>query len=139
MWKSSQNGFDSLRWVTVSHFWTGCHAIRSRKSFCADVITDHPYNNVPENVFKKLGVNLHRRPDHPLGILKDAIYSYFDQHYPGTYQKFDDLYPVVSTKAVSRLSKLVLTDDDIGWLCLHPSEIELPKVLLSKAWTRKKS
>lgn len=66
----------------------------------AEVITDHPYNNVPENVFKKLGVNLHLRPDHPLGILKDAIYSYFDQQFPGVYQKFDDLYPVVSTKAV---------------------------------------
>ena len=70
-------------------------------SFAADVITDHPYNNVPENVFQKLGVNLHLRPDHPLGILKDAIYSYFDQQFPGVYKKFDDLYPVVSTQAVS--------------------------------------
>ena len=70
------------------------------------MITDHPYNNVPESVFKKLGVNLHQRPDHPLGILKDAIYSYFDREFPNVYQKFDDLYPVVSTKAV-RLTTLL--------------------------------
>lgn len=69
----------------------------------AAVLTNHPFNNVTDNVFQKMGMNLHQRPDHPLGILKDAIYAYFDQHFPGTYNKFDDLYPVVSTRAVSRL------------------------------------
>ncbi len=67
----------------------------------AAVLTDHPFNNVPDSVFQKMGVNLHQRPDHPLCILKDAIYSYFDQQFPGVYRTFDSLYPVVSTRAVS--------------------------------------
>ena len=74
----------------------------------AAVLTDHPFNNVPDSVFQKMGMNLHQRPDHPLCILKDAIYSYFDQQFPGVYRTFDGLYPVVSTRAVgSLLSKQV--------------------------------
>ena len=67
----------------------------------AEVITDHPFNNVTENIFAKLGANLHRRPDHPICIIKEAIYSFFDERRPGVYAKLDDLYPVVSAKAVS--------------------------------------
>lgn len=54
-----------------------------------------------DSVFQKMGMNLHQRPDHPLCILKDAIYTYFDKEFPSTYKKFDSLYPVVSTRAVS--------------------------------------
>lgn len=36
----------------------------------ADVITAHPYNNVTESIFQKIGTNLHQQPNHPLGILK---------------------------------------------------------------------
>lgn len=36
----------------------------------AEVITAHPYNNVTESIFQKIGVNLHQQPNHPLGILK---------------------------------------------------------------------
>jgi len=64
------------------------------------VLTDHPFNNVPDSVFQKMGMNLHQRPDHPLCILKDAIYAYFEQRSPGTFKSFDSLYPVVSAKAV---------------------------------------
>jgi hypothetical protein len=28
-----------------------------------------------------------------------AIYDYFDKSYPGVFSKFDDLYPVVTTRA----------------------------------------
>lgn len=63
-------------------------------------MTDHPFNNVPDSVFQKMGMNLHQRPDHPLCILKTAIYTYFDQQFPGVYRTFDSLYPVVSTTAV---------------------------------------
>lgn len=54
-----------------------------------------------ENIFQKIGANLHLRPDHPLCILKEAIYAYFDRLQPDLWRKFDDLRPVVSTKAVS--------------------------------------
>ncbi|XP_024526265.1 phenylalanine--tRNA ligase, chloroplastic/mitochondrial isoform X2 [Selaginella moellendorffii] len=61
---------------------------------------DDPTNNVPDSVFSKIGLQLHRRPDHPLGILKNEIYSFFDEKFPaGLFRKFDDLSPVVSVKS----------------------------------------
>ncbi|RZB54232.1 phenylalanine--tRNA ligase, chloroplastic/mitochondrial isoform X2 [Glycine max] len=62
------------------------------------VVRDDPTNNVPDNIFSKLGVHLHRRDQHPLGILKNAIYEYFDTHYSNKFNKFDDLCPIVSVK-----------------------------------------
>ncbi|KAG4926111.1 hypothetical protein JHK87_051651 [Glycine soja] len=63
-----------------------------------DVVRDDPTNNVPDNIFSKLGVHLHRRDQHPLGILKNAIYEYFDTNYSNKFNKFDDLCPIVSVK-----------------------------------------
>lgn len=62
------------------------------------VITDNPSNNITDNIFQKIGVNLHRQPNHPICIIKTAIYDYFDQNQPG-FNKFDDLNPLVSTTA----------------------------------------
>ena len=61
---------------------------------------DDPTNNVPDSIFSKLGLQLHRRNNHPLGILKNAIFDYFDTTYPNKFTKFDDLCPIVSVKAV---------------------------------------
>ncbi|KAK1422171.1 hypothetical protein QVD17_25108 [Tagetes erecta] len=63
-----------------------------------DVVKDEPTNNVPDLIFTKLGLQLHRRDDHPLGILKNAIYEYFDTNYNNQFHKFDDLCPIVTTK-----------------------------------------
>ncbi|XP_057430486.1 phenylalanine--tRNA ligase, chloroplastic/mitochondrial-like isoform X1 [Lotus japonicus] len=63
-----------------------------------DVVRDDPTNNVPDNIFTKLGMQLHRRDQHPLGILKNAIYEYFDTNYSNKFNKFDDLCPLVSVK-----------------------------------------
>ncbi|XP_071731196.1 phenylalanine--tRNA ligase, chloroplastic/mitochondrial-like [Rutidosis leptorrhynchoides] len=63
-----------------------------------DVVKDEPTNNVPDLIFTKLGLQLHRRDDHPLGILKNAIYDYFDTSYNNQFHKFDDLCPIVTTK-----------------------------------------
>jgi phenylalanyl-tRNA synthetase alpha chain len=60
---------------------------------------DDPANNVPDSVFAKIGMQLHTRDEHPLGILKNAIYGYFDEAFPGLFQKFDNLSPIVSVKA----------------------------------------
>lgn len=68
---------------------------------CADVVKDDPTNNVPDSIFTKLGMQLHMRDQHPLGIIKNAIYDYFDTKYNNKFEKFDDLCPIVSTKAVS--------------------------------------
>lgn len=66
-----------------------------------DVVRDDPTNNVPDSIFTKLGMQLHRRDVHPLGILKNAIHEYFDTNYPNKFDKFDDLCPLVSTKEVN--------------------------------------
>nr|GEV56576.1 phenylalanine--tRNA ligase, chloroplastic/mitochondrial [Tanacetum cinerariifolium] len=63
-----------------------------------DVVKDEPTNNVPDLIFTKLGLQLQRRDNHPLGILKNAIYEYFDTNYNNQFQKFDDLCPIVTTK-----------------------------------------
>ncbi|KAI3855305.1 hypothetical protein MKX03_015658 [Papaver bracteatum] len=63
-----------------------------------DVVKDDPTNNVPDSIYTKLGLQLHKRDKHPLGILKNAIHSYFDSNYSGKFVKFDDLCPIVSAK-----------------------------------------
>jgi hypothetical protein len=63
------------------------------------VITGDPANNVSDYIYSKMGVNLHQQTGHPIGIIKQAIYDYFDKQHPGVFKKFDDLYPIVSTTA----------------------------------------
>lgn len=63
------------------------------------MITDDPHNNVTDGIFQKIGTNLHQQPHHPIGIIKSAIYQYFDTAHPGLFRTFDDLYPIVSTRA----------------------------------------
>ena len=77
-----------------------------------DVITSHPQNNVSENIFLKIGTNLHHRPDHPLGIIKNAIFDYFEQKNPGKFRKFDDLYPVV--KVTQNFDELLIPADHVS-------------------------
>lgn len=67
---------------------------------CAEIVKDDPTNNVPDSIFSKLGLQLHRRNNHPLGILKNAIFDYFDTNYPNKFAKFDNLCPIVPVKAV---------------------------------------
>lgn len=66
----------------------------------AEIVRDDPTNNVPDTIFSKLGMQLHRMDQHPIGILKNAIYDYFDTNYPNKFDKFDNLFPVVSVKQV---------------------------------------
>lgn len=65
-----------------------------------EIVRDDPTNNVPDTIFSKLGMQLHSRDHHPIGILKNAIYDYFDTNYPKKFDKFDNLFPVVSVKQV---------------------------------------
>ncbi|PSS11088.1 Phenylalanine--tRNA ligase [Actinidia chinensis var. chinensis] len=63
-----------------------------------DIVRDDPTNNVPDMIFSKLGLQLHKRDQHPLGILKNAIYNYFDTTYLNKFDKFDDLCLILSVK-----------------------------------------
>ncbi|KAL0662964.1 hypothetical protein Bca4012_099801 [Brassica carinata] len=59
---------------------------------------DDPTNNVPDTIFSKLGMQLHRRDKHPIGIIKNAIYDYFESNYAKKFETFEDLSPIVTTK-----------------------------------------
>ncbi|KAK2079369.1 hypothetical protein QBZ16_003060 [Prototheca wickerhamii] len=61
-------------------------------------MTTHPANNVPENIYEKIGTNLHQQPDHPIAIIKQAIYEYFARADPA-FKTFDNLHPIVSVQA----------------------------------------
>jgi phenylalanyl-tRNA synthetase alpha chain len=47
------------------------------------VLTSDPANNVTEYIYSKMGINLHHQPNHPIGIIKQAIYDYFEKEHPG--------------------------------------------------------
>lgn len=70
-------------------------------SLVVDVVReDDPGNNVPDTIFSKIGLQLHRRDTHPIGILKNAIFDYLVSNYSSRFVKFDDLCPIVSVKEV---------------------------------------
>uniref|UniRef100_A0A7S0N3C7 phenylalanine--tRNA ligase n=1 Tax=Pyramimonas obovata TaxID=1411642 RepID=A0A7S0N3C7_9CHLO len=82
-----------LQYVTAS-VTTSSPTVVTRE----EVFTSDPYNNVSESIFEKIGKNHHQNPDHPLGIIKQAIWDYFDNdHDDGEFTKFDDLKPIVTT------------------------------------------
>ncbi|PNW86275.1 hypothetical protein CHLRE_02g079600v5 [Chlamydomonas reinhardtii] len=64
-----------------------------------DVITGSADNNVSDYIYEKMGADLHRQPDHPICIIKQAIYDFFEKRNPGMFKTFDDRYPIVTTHA----------------------------------------
>ena len=74
------------------------------------MITGDANNNVTDHIFEKIGYNLHKRPDHPLGIIKTVIEDYFDETFgKDTFTSFDDLYPIVTTFA--NFDSVLVNDD----------------------------
>eukprot|EP00270_Netrium_digitus_P009273 TRINITY_DN2816_c0_g1_i1.p1 TRINITY_DN2816_c0_g1~~TRINITY_DN2816_c0_g1_i1.p1 ORF type:complete len:503 (+),score=89.34 TRINITY_DN2816_c0_g1_i1:151-1509(+) len=73
---------------------------------------EDPTNNVSDTIFSKLGLQLHRRDDHPLGILRKEIYNYFDTNFDQKFLKFDDLVPIVSTSA--NFDELLIPEDHVS-------------------------
>ncbi|GBF98917.1 hypothetical protein Rsub_11709 [Raphidocelis subcapitata] len=65
----------------------------------SEVLTSDPANNVSEYIYSKMGTNLHLQPDHPICVIKQAIYDYFEATAPGLFKPFDGLHPVVSARA----------------------------------------
>lgn len=63
------------------------------------MLTGHPANNVPESVYAKLGAGLHTRPDHPICMIKQAVYDFFDGGDFGAFTKLDDLPAIVPATA----------------------------------------
>jgi phenylalanyl-tRNA synthetase alpha chain len=93
------------------------------------VLTQDPSNNVTEYIYDKMGANLHMRADHPLGIIKAAIYSYFDdggaagacaaaphggpqKMPPPPYKKHDGRHPVVTARA--NFDEVLVPEDHVS-------------------------
>ena len=78
----------------------GALAVRSPRPARSEIINpSDPTNNVSDYIYDKMGTNLHLQPDHPLGIIKQAIYDYFDRQHQASFSKHDNMPPVVSVKA----------------------------------------
>lgn len=78
-----------------------------------DVVREgDPTNNVPDGIFCKIGAHLHTTPDHPLNIIRSEIHRYFDEAFPNTFLKFDDLRPIVDTE--SNFDDLLIPSDHVS-------------------------
>jgi len=62
-------------------------------------IVDSAFNNVPPHLIKYVGRDLHKNPNHPLGIIKQKIQDYFDSLEGGKFDMVDDKDPLVSAQA----------------------------------------
>jgi len=85
--------------VCTSSAATDCVAAQIPRS---DVITGRDDCNVTDAIHSRMGRGLHRRPGHPLSLIRAAIYEHFDARSGSegsSFAKFDDLWPVVSAKA----------------------------------------
>jgi phenylalanyl-tRNA synthetase alpha chain len=58
-------------------------------------VNKDPFGNIPPSILSKIGCNLHLLPNHPIQLMKNDIYAYFNTI--GNYIKHDTLSPVVST------------------------------------------
>eukprot|EP01031_Cornospumella_fuschlensis_P031913 gene31913-38585_t len=71
-------------------------------SIGAGITNKHPANNVPDSIYEKVGRNLHLQQNHPLNIIKKRIENYCNtyaaQHNQPSFQLFDNLEPIVTTK-----------------------------------------
>ncbi|CAM9797023.1 unnamed protein product, partial [Pylaiella littoralis] len=80
------------------------------------VIYDHPCNNVSPSVAAKIGKDLHRRPAHPLGIIKERIELYFQSdaraHGHQPYRIFDSLPPIVTIE--QNFDELLIPPDHVS-------------------------
>eukprot|EP00276_Gloeochaete_wittrockiana_P017091 CAMPEP_0184338300 /NCGR_PEP_ID=MMETSP1089-20130417/6824_1 /TAXON_ID=38269 ORGANISM="Gloeochaete wittrockiana, Strain SAG46.84" /NCGR_SAMPLE_ID=MMETSP1089 /ASSEMBLY_ACC=CAM_ASM_000445 /LENGTH=468 /DNA_ID=CAMNT_0026664717 /DNA_START=40 /DNA_END=1446 /DNA_ORIENTATION=- len=82
------------------------------KELLDSILAKNPNNNVSEGVAKKIGINLHQRPSHPLGIIKRKIEGHFEEAYPGTFRFFDDFVPVVTVK--QNFDELLVPEDHVS-------------------------
>ena len=55
-------------------------------------------SNVPNNILKRMNQNFHNTPSHPLCLIKQKIYYFFDTILKKKFTKFDDLPDTVSVQ-----------------------------------------
>lgn len=67
------------------------------------------YSNITTSIQKKIGINLYNKKDHPIEIVKNFIYTYFDSCNIPNLSKFDEFTPYVSVE--DNFDKLLIPKD----------------------------
>ena len=92
-------------------------------------------SNVTPDILAKVGRSLHRKPHHPLCIIRERIIEYFQRRFPSpssSFQFFDDLHPSVSIQQnfddllVPPLHPSRRTTDTVHLHQTHPHSHSLP-------------
>jgi phenylalanyl-tRNA synthetase alpha chain len=55
-------------------------------------------SNIPQSIKNKIGMNLHNKKGHPIKIIKEYIYKYFDSLTEIKFEKYDNYNPYVDIK-----------------------------------------
>jgi len=76
-----------------------------------ELASDHPKNNVSPYIANLVGRDLHLRKDHPLGIIKEKIETYFKSR-DATFECKDSLYPIVT--ATQCFDDLLIPPDHVS-------------------------
>ena len=56
------------------------------------------FTNIPQSIKMKIQRNLHKNESHPIGIIKELVYDYFDSLKNKTFKKYDNLPSIVSIR-----------------------------------------
>jgi phenylalanyl-tRNA synthetase alpha chain len=67
------------------------------------------FSNIPKSIEVKIGKNLHLQKNHPICIIKEFIYKYFNSLSHYNFYIFDNLSPIVSTE--NNFDKLLIPKD----------------------------
>jgi phenylalanyl-tRNA synthetase alpha chain len=67
------------------------------------------YCNVPLLIKQKIGRNLHNTKNHPINIIKNLIYKYFNSLESYKFDTYDDFQPIVSVE--DNFDKLLIKED----------------------------
>lgn len=73
---------------------------------------DIEFNNITPSIAKHLGRGLLHRKGHPLATMKQLIFDSFKRQFPDRLKTFDDLHPVVATKAC--FDDLLIPEDHVS-------------------------
>jgi phenylalanyl-tRNA synthetase alpha chain len=84
-------------YLTIQHLKLIKHSMNA--------LIDPIYTNIPKSIHDKIGKNLHNLKNHPIEIIKQHIYTYFNT-LPYKFDIFDALPPYTST--VNNFDKLLI-------------------------------
>lgn len=101
--KTSHNTFTQKKFFTFQNDFLGARSANfstHTQSYSQFQPISNDYSNIPDSISQKIGKNIHRQDGHPLSLLKNCIFDYFNQVENRDGTKFhcvDNLSPYTST------------------------------------------